>query len=176
MENNNNSPQVTASEVKDWEDKFKANVSAQVQFTPATNSANGQSLSLYNGASGVEALWSGTIILGADNYINWSFSIQNEPFIEAKMNLNENNFTIVQNLYNFYNSWKEEWSKQLSLPNANMDDTQNMASGGPSAPAPEQPTPQAGPVPTPPIQENRRTKLAIIEDHKERMQKLSGLR
>ncbi len=165
----NNKPQITKSEVQDWENKFKENVSPLVQFTN-DNNANG-SLRLYNGQSGIEASWSGTIILNNDNYIKWIFSIQNEPFIETKLNFTENNLLILTNLFNFYQAWKEEWAKQLSIPGANIDDTNNIAGGESNIKNPTPASPEAPQA----IQENLRTKMNIINNNKERMQKLSGL-
>lgn len=167
-----NKPQITTSEIQEWETKFKETVTPLVQFN---NDENGNgSLKLYNGQSGIEASWAGTIILNNDNYIKWSFSIQNEPFIECKLNFNEANQTILTNLYNFYQIWKNEWAKQLSIPNANLDDTNNIANGSsmPDAPTPATP----GNEPAPIQEKNNRTKLGIIANHRERMQKLSGLR
>lgn len=166
-----NKPQITTSEVQEWENKFKESVSPLVQFTN-DGTGNG-SMKLYNGQSGVEASWAGTIVLNNDNYIKWTFSIQNEPFIECKLNFNENNQMILTNLYNFYQVWKEEWSKHLSIPGGNQDDVNNI-SGGQSNPA--EPTPASPEQAQSPINENLRTKAAIIANHKARMQKLSGLR
>ena len=163
-----NKPQITTAEVQDWENKFKQSVSPLVQFTN-DGSGNG-SLKLYNGQSGVEASWSGTIILNNDNYIKWAFSIQNEPYIECKLNYTDVNFVILTNLKNFYDSWKGEWSKQLTIPGENADDTNNIANG------PSQNLETPPPTAEQPIQENTRTKLGIIHNHKESMQKLSGLR
>lgn len=166
----NNKPQITTSEVQDWENKFKESVSPLVQFNN-DGTANG-SMKLYNGQSGYEALWSGTIMLNSDNYIKWTFSIQNEPFIEAKLSFTEENFRIITNLKNFYDSWKSEWSKQLSIPDADRQDIDNKTNG-PAQPVEPAPATQNA---EPAIQENTRTKLSIIQNHKERMQKLSGLR
>ena len=160
-----NKPQITTSEVQDWENKFKESVSPLVKFNN-DGSANG-SLKLYNGQSGVEAQWSGVIILNNDNYIKWSFSIQNEPFIDCKLNYNDGNYTILVNLKNFYDSWKTEWSKQLTMPDTAIED--NGAPEGQEQPAETNNQPVG-------IQENKRTKMNIINNHKERMQKLSGLR
>ncbi len=163
-----NKPQITKSEIQDWENKFKENVSPLVQFEN-DGTANG-SMKLYNGKSGYEAIWAGTIMLNKDNYIKWSFSIQNEPFIDIKCNFNDNNYKIITNLKNFYDSWKTEWSKQLSIPNSDKQDI-NMSTNG----APE--SIKTEPIQNEPVvQENERTKIFIIKNHKERMQKLSGLR
>lgn len=164
-----NKPQITTAEVQDWENKFKESVSPLVKFDN-DGTANG-SLKLYNGKSGVEAIWSGVIILNNDNYIKWNFSIQNEPFIDCKLNYNENNYTILINLKNFYDSWKTEWSKQLTMPDSAMTDDNNSNPTGQ-----EQPSEPNAAMPAPQLQENKRTKMNIINNHKERMQKLSGLR
>lgn len=165
----NNTPQITASEIQDWENKFKESVSPLVQFSN-DGTGNG-SMRLYNGQSGMEALWSGTILLNNDNYIKWNFSIQNEPFIESKMIFTDDNYKIISNLKNFYDLWKIEWSKQLSIPDENRQDVNSITNGQPEPVEPKQPS-----VVPDPIQESDRTKLSIIKFHKERMQKLCGLR
>jgi len=166
----NNTPQITSSEIQDWENKFKESVSPLVQFSN-DGTGNG-SMTLYNGKSGMEALWSGTIMLNGENYIKWSFSIQNEPFIESKMNFTDDNFQILSNLKNFYDLWKIEWAKQLSIPDADRQDVTAASNGNPSQAVPEPSSNQA----KQPIQENSRTKMFIIKNYKERMQKLSGLK
>lgn len=159
-------PSVTKSEIADWEKRFKESVSPLVQFDTEDGKP---SMKLYNGASGIEASWTGTILLKADNYVKWSFSIQNQPFIEAKFNLDKESKMIIDGLYDFYNVWKEEWSKSLSIPPSAEASTE-MAAEGPPTPAP---TPA-------PIQEaynvgKDRNKSQIIDDHSERMRKLAGL-
>lgn len=190
----NNKPQITSTEIQDWENKFKEAVSPQVQFEVRENGA--PSMQLYNGESGIEAIWTGTILLNADNYIKWSFSIQNNPFIEAKASLTEENFQLIKKLYDFYGIWKEEWSKQLTMPNANADDTAMATGGDMSAPIPAAASPggmrggtdggnvlggatgsSAG---GPPVNENRKShvqkrKDGIIEEHRERMLRLAKL-
>lgn len=163
----NNTPQITTSEIQEWENKFKESVSPLVKFTN-DGTGNG-SFKLYNGQSGIEATWSGNIILNNDNHIAWTFSIQNEPFIECKLDFTENNYNILTNLKNFYTSWKDEWSKQLSIPDSQRTDTSAPNQNVPQIPSSDQ-------NPMEPMQENQRTKLNIIKNHKERMQKLSGLR
>lgn len=172
-----NTPQITISEVLEWENKFKESVTPQVQFLK--NQGEDSSMKLYNGDSGIDAQWAGTILLGSDS-IKWSFSIQNEPFIEAKMKLIEQNYTILTNLYNFYNDWKEEWSKQLTIPDENRDDTQMQANGDPNIAATPQPT--AGNMPNDlggpnSLQErrNNRTINKIVENHSARMKRLAGI-
>lgn len=146
-------PQITTQEIQEWENKFKESVSPLVKFTPTGQDSN--SMRFYNGESGVDATWSGIIILGNDDYVKWNFTIQNEPFIESKLNLTQENFNIFSNLYNFYNEWKQEWSKQISMPDnaMNSNDQDKL-----------------------PLKENKRTKANIITEHSQRMRILAGLR
>lgn len=155
-------PSVTTSEIADWEKRFKESVSPLVQFDTEEGKP---SLRLYKGSSGVEASWAGTILLKADNYIKWSFSIQNEPFVEAKFNLDKESKTIINGLYDFYNVWKEEWSKSLSIPPSAEQETE-MATGGAPTTAPIQEAYNVG---------KDRNRSKIIDDHSERMRKLAGL-
>ncbi len=177
----NQVPQITTSEIEEWEKRFKESVSPQVRFT---KDEKGNTFTLYNGDNGIEALWAGVVIMNNDYYIKWSFSIQNDPTIDAKMNLNEENFTIIQNLYNFYNTWKGEWSKQMSVGNDPQAGPSNMSDTGtlPNPPG----TPVAGIPPASTndmsqgggmagMQENSRTKMNIIENQSDRMRRLAGL-
>lgn len=157
-------PSVTKSEIADWEKRFKESVSPLVQFDTKEGKS---SMRLYKGASGVEASWAGTILLKADNYVKWSFSIQNQPFVEAKFNLDKESKSIIDGLYDFYNIWKEEWSKSLSIPPSSEQGTEMSAEGPPTqAPAPIQEAYNTG---------KDRNRSQIIVDHSERMRKLAGL-
>jgi len=186
LETNNitNTPQVTSDEVKQWENKFRESITPQVQFEVPDNGK--PSMQFYNGESGIEASWSGTIILTSDNYIKWSFSIQNGLFIDCKLNLNEEILNIVKKLSDFYNIWKEEWGKQITIPDENRDDTEMVAGGAPNPVQPAAATPGAGadtgmnPTLSPdqipgPVNENNRSKQTIIRENRERMMRLANL-
>lgn len=155
MENSNNyAPAITATEITDWENRFKQSVSPLVEFEKQDN---GQSMKLYSGESGIEANWKGTILLKSDNYINWDFSLQNGPFIDAKFMIDTDNNQLVNKLFSFYQQWREEWSKLLSIPPDAAIETGNDAQAQ--------------------LKENRsftRTKESIIRDHSDRMKKLAG--
>ncbi len=174
-----NKPQITSQEIKDWENKFRESVSTQVQFDVDQDGA--PSMKLYNGESGVEASWSGTILLGSDNYIKWSFSIQNGIFLESKLILDDQNVLLYKKTFDFYNSWKEEWSKQLTIPDDNRDDTEMQTNGAPSSTAPAPATPPGddlglgGNLPPMgnPVNENKRSKESIINESRERMMRLA---
>lgn len=188
----NNKPQITSDEVQEWENKFKESVSPQVQFEVREN--GGHSMRLYNGESGIEALWSGTILLNSDNYIKWTFSIQNNPFLDCKINLTEENFQTIKRLNDFYNTWKEEWAKQLSIPAANNDDTELAAGGANTMTPPAAPSAGGGDSNSAnvlgvgtgasagggnPVNERkanvRKQRDAIIKEHRERMLRLAKL-
>jgi len=116
MENKKEAPKVTAAEVADLEEKFRKAISPLVKFDIQDN---GFSMKFYNGESGIDASWSGTIILKADNYIKWSYSMLNGVFIESKFNIDESNKNIIANLYDFFIGWKEEISTTITEPDIN---------------------------------------------------------
>ena len=108
-------PKITKAEVIKWENDFREKVSPLVKFDKQDN---GYSMKFYNGESGVDSLWSGTIILKSDNYLKWSFSVTNGVFVESKMSLDENNYKIPANLYDFFKSWQGEVAKSITEPPA----------------------------------------------------------
>lgn len=176
---NKNIPAVTSSEIQEWEKKFMQNVSPTVRFDKEDGKS---SMKLYNGTSGIEATWSGTILLKADNYIKWSYSIQNGAFVDAKFELDDSNYGLIEKIYNFYTEWSDQWSKVLNMeePDAGLD---NSAIANAIEPTPMASAPGAAPVSAAPaggmpsnLSESRRTKKGIIEDHSERMRKLAGLK
>jgi|ERR1035437_18826 uncharacterized lipoprotein YehR (DUF1307 family) len=127
-----NVPQVTSAEVSKWEDDFRKTVSPQVQFTKQNN---GYSMKFYNGQRGMEAVWSGSILLKGDNAIKWTFSMTNGPYVEVKMNLDEDNSKILANMYAFYVQWQKDVSTTISEPknereaNKSSIDTDEMSTG-----------------------------------------------
>ena len=149
-------PKVQQSEISDWENKFRQNVSSLVQFD-TNNETHEKSFKLYKGVSGIEASWSGTIMLKADNYIKWNFSIQNEPFVEAKFTLNNETSQLISKLYSFYEMWKQEWEKVLTIPQSQEQNTE-MATGG-----------------EPLTESKRNIRFNEIIDSSERMKRLAGI-
>lgn len=170
-EQNKYVPSVTTAEIADWEKRFKETVSPLVQFDSEPGKP---SMKLYDGASGIEATWSGNIVLKADNYVKWTFSIQNQPFVEAKFNLDAESKKIIDGLYEFYNIWKDEWSKSLSIP-PSADGSAELPAQGPAA----VPGTAAAPAPTPLAEAYNkganRNRSRLIEDHSDRMKKLAGI-
>ncbi len=184
---NKNIPQITSSEIEEWENKFKEIVSPLVQFD---TQHGGHSMQIFNGAGGLETNWAGTIVLGGDNYIKWTFSIQNEPFMDSKIKLTEENFQIISKLYNFYITWKDEWAKQVTIPSgtdvaSNTDGPpKSMAPGAAGASMnPSSDTLGTGGAPAPvmtgtgggAMNENKRTANNIRTENRERMLRLAQL-
>jgi len=105
-------PQIQASEIAEWENKFKQNVSPLVKFD--TKGDNGTSFKMYKGSSGIEVEWSGEINLGSDDYIKWKFTILNDVFIDAKFKLDDDTKELVKKIYDLYITWSKDWSQNLS--------------------------------------------------------------
>lgn len=105
-------PQIQASEIETWENKFRENVSPLVQFDKieGTNA----SFKFYKGVSGIEIEWGGTINLGSDEYIKWKFSILNDVFIDAKYRMTEENKNLISQIYDLYIAWSKEWSQSIA--------------------------------------------------------------
>jgi hypothetical protein len=183
-------PKITETEVQKWENDFREKVSPLVQFDQQDN---GHSMKFYNGESGVDAYWSGVIALKADNYIKWNYSMINGVFMEAKINLDENNQRIPSNLYDFFKMWQLEVSKIITKPSeesagatATPEQTPDLA-GPESANAPQAPE-DAGAAPlaegslisNKPLLKNNTSRVDNnrknnIMDSAERMRRLAGL-
>jgi len=184
-------PEIKSWEVKEYEDQFKDRVYHDVQFD--RDSESDYSMKLYKGDSGVEAKWSGTIMLQGENHIDWKFSLQTPPEIDAKMSLDSENYDIISKLYNYYKIWKEEWSKMLTVPKDKEPMEQPAGeeleagiegqapslgdaniSGGVGAPArPEEPILKESLLIR---KKHARNKKTIIAQHSDRMRKLAGLK
>lgn len=105
-------PQIQASEIAEWESKFKQNVSPLVNFD--TKGDNGTSFKIYKGSSGIEVEWSGEINLGSDDYIKWKFTILNDVFIDAKFKLDDDTKDLIKKIYDLYITWSKDWSQSVS--------------------------------------------------------------
>lgn len=110
-------PQIQASEIADWEQRFKQNVSPLVKFD--THGDNGTSFKIYKGSSGIEVEWSGEINLGSDDYIKWKFTILNDVFIDCKFKLDDDTKDLIRKVYDLYLTWSKEWSQSVSKLESN---------------------------------------------------------
>lgn len=180
-EDNNmaNIPQINASEIAEWEAKFREEVSPSVQFAVGNNA--GKSMRFYNGTTGTDAQWSGTITFQNDSWIKWNFKARDVPFIEVKAELTEECSKMLTNLFTFYNSWKDEWIKKLTIPDNVRKDVDANTGGAQQNVPPPAPAQAAGNTPPPPppaggaVNEQFRTKESIIDLNRERMMRLAKL-
>ena len=76
-------------------------------------SPNKPSIRLYVGKSGVEATWSGTILLPEDGSIKWTFSLQNGLNFDANTKLTPEILEILKKLQSFYDKFKKECKKYV---------------------------------------------------------------
>jgi hypothetical protein len=177
MEQNKAIPTVTAAEVANWEDNFRKTVSTLVKFDKQDN---GHSMKFYSGQSGVDAYWSGTIILRADNYLKWNYSLLNGVFMDAKMSLDDTNHLIPGNLYDFYKSWQEEVSKTMTEPGEGDEtpDTTPATAVLPNLSGPETnnlPKPNTSTVSEGFMLKRKLTRRQTVMNDSERMRRLAGL-
>jgi hypothetical protein len=151
-------PKINFWEVEEYEQQFKERVFYDVQFNK--EGEEGTSMKLYKGKSGVEATWSGTILLNEDNFIEWSFSLQNGVSINSKLTLNDENVELIPKLYTFYKIWKEEWSKMLTVPAKTEEEPMKASQIQES---------------TLTLREQKQNrKMTIINNYSDRMRKLGG--
>lgn len=169
--------QITKSEIEKYKQMFSNKIGPYaVQFD--TKEQNGNVLDnfdIYKGESGIDANWTGSIILEKDYFIKWEFSILNGIYIEAKMRMNDNNKNIIGNLYQVFENWRNELSRYLVAPTDSMgqqvpqDSGEEIISGGPTETSPEEEML--------PLAESRSTKgrQQVINNSSDRMKRLAGL-
>jgi hypothetical protein len=104
-------PQITQSEIQELIKIFEEKVGRySVVFNKDEN--NEYDFKIYKGDSGVDAYWSGSIILEQDYFIDWRFSLVNGVNIEnATFRINESNKNICENIFDIYNIWYGKISK-----------------------------------------------------------------
>jgi len=104
-------PKVSSIEVETWEENFRGKVSPLVQFDEQDNK---YSMKFYNGESGIDAYWSGIIILKNDDYLKWNYSALNGVMMDCKMSLDETNKKIPTELYDFFVLWQADVLKTIT--------------------------------------------------------------
>ncbi len=133
---------VTTSEIKEFESSFKEKVSPLVIFD---KQENGYSLFLYKGEEGMEARVSGKIKINAANEIIWRFSLQNGADIKASLKLDDNNYTLVTKIYEFFQAWQKSWIEKLSGSNNLSNESPSQAPEPPVSTSPAAPAVPATP-------------------------------
>jgi hypothetical protein len=133
QENTSNVLKITTSEIKQFENSFQQILKdipgASVVFDKQNN---GYSIVAVKRPDGVEAKASGTINLGENGKIVWSYSLLNGFKLNAQnIKLADNNKLMFEAMANHYNDWQKKWREMLNLPTApeeNKDDAQTANS------------------------------------------------
>lgn len=137
---NNGIPQIQSSEVTEFEDSFEEMLKevdgASVVFD---KQSNGYSLKMWISKDGIEAGASGTIEMGSNGKVKWSYSLKNGLTVSTEdLIVDKGNRNVIDKLYNNYNTWQKDWREKLTIsPGEN-----NMPAEGP---APEAMAPAGAP-------------------------------
>lgn len=130
QENTNvNDLKITVSEIKQFENSFKQVLEnipgASIVFD---KQKNGHSITAAKRPDGVEAKSSGTINLGENGKILWSYSLLNGFTLNAQnIKLSDDNKLMFESMSNHYNDWQKKWRELLNLPSAPKEDNQQQA-------------------------------------------------
>ena len=166
--------QITQAELDKYKNMFNEKVGHySVVFEKDENGE--ETFQIYKGESGVDANWSGYVILENDYSVKWKFSVLNGVFVEAVMKITDGNKDVVSNIYDFYNIWKNELVKYLVSGESgeevgSMEGGEEIVSGGPA---------ETSPVGEEmPLAESTGTKgrQRLINDSSDRMKRLAGLK
>lgn len=123
---------------------------------------------VYNGESGEDAYWSGSIILEQDYYIDWEFSLKNgAKILKAAFEINENNKGIVNTIYDIYQIFSDNLNKYIRRDGESSD--VGMGDSGEEIISGEEETET--------IAESRtiKSRKNMIDSSSDRMKRLAGL-
>lgn len=125
-------PQITQAEIKSLIKTFEDKVGRySVIFNKGENDE--YDFKIYNGKSGSDAYWSGSIILEQDYFVDWEFSLVNGVDIKnATFRINESNKNICENIFDIYNIWYNQISKFIrsDAETTSMNSGEEVAQGG----------------------------------------------
>jgi hypothetical protein len=138
-ENDDKTVQLTTTEIKDFENSFSNFIknipNATIMFD---KQANGYSLVAYKRPDGIEMLASGTIDLGRNGKVVWSYSIQNGITVNAQnLKIDQANKTLFDRLNDNYNDFQKKWRVRLSLPSPEPKEGSNVEQAPAAALSPE---------------------------------------
>jgi hypothetical protein len=105
--------QITQAEINELKSIFEQKIgNYSVTFNKDEN--GNEDFSVYDGYSGEDAFWSGSIVLEQDYYVKWQFSLKNGATItESTFRINEQNKNIISEIYDIYNIWSDKLSKYI---------------------------------------------------------------
>lgn len=113
----NGLPKIQSSEVAEFEDSFEEMLQeidgASVVFD---TQSNGYSLKVWIGPDGIEASASGSVEMGGNGSIKWSYSLKNGLIISCQdLELDKGNRSVIEKLYNHYDAWQKDWREKLTI-------------------------------------------------------------
>lgn len=108
------SPEITKSEVDEFEKDFKNFSSSNGVSIVFDTQRNGESISLFRKPDGVEAYASGILNFGNEGKIYWVFSLLNGLSIGTEnLEVEKNNKDFISDFYSFYDGWEKKWRDRL---------------------------------------------------------------
>lgn len=171
----NEVPQITQAEIDKYKNVFDEKI-GHYAVSYDKNEEGEESMGIYQGDSGIDANWSGSIILEQDYSVKWNFSILNGASIDAKMKLNDENKNLISNVYDIYEIWRDGLKQYLvgggeeASAGGFEDAGEEIVSGGPAETSP------AGEEM--PLAESKTIKgrQGLINESSDRMKRLAGLK
>lgn len=162
--------QITQAEINELKSQFESKI-GNYSIVFKKNEEGKEIFQVYDGESGEDAYWSGSIVLEQDYYIDWEFSLKNGATIsKAAFKINENNKGIVNTIYDIYQIFSDNLNKYIRTDgeSSGMEaetSGEEIISGGEETEEPET------------IAESRtiKSRKNIIDSSSDRMKRLAGL-
>jgi hypothetical protein len=162
--------QITQAEINELKSQFESKI-GNYSIVFKKNEEGKEIFQVYDGESGEDAFWAGSIVLEQDYYIDWEFSLKNGATIsKAAFKINENNKGIVNTIYDIYQIFSDNLNKYIRTDgeSSGMEaetSGEEIISGGEETEEPET------------IAESRtiKSRKNIIDSSSDRMKKLAGL-
>ena len=158
--------QITQAEIDKLKKQFDSKIGNNYSVIFDKDEEGQDNFKIYKGKSGEDALWSGSILLEQDYYINWEFSLKNGAKIkEATFKVNDSNKSIINTIYDLYNIWSDNLAKFVR--NSNETGTEEFQTPEVESPTPEEET----------LSESRNLsgRKRNIDSSSDRMKRLAGL-
>jgi hypothetical protein len=162
--------QITQAEINELKSQFESKI-GNYSIVFKKNEEGKEIFQVYDGESGEDAFWAGSIVLEQDYYIDWEFSLKNGATIsKAAFKINENNKGIVNTIYDIYQIFSDNLNKYIRTDgeSSGMEaetSGEEIISGGEETEEPET------------IAESRtiKSRKNIIDSSSDRMKRLAGL-
>ncbi len=158
--------QITQAEIDELKKQFDSKIGNNYSVIFDKDEEGQDNFKIYKGKSGEDALWSGSVLLEQDYYINWEFSLKNGAKIkEATFKVNDSNKNVITIIYDLFNIWSENLAKFVR--NSSETGSEDLQSLETDFPSPEEET----------LSESRSFpgRKRIINSSVDRMKRLAGL-